>query len=36
MNEGGFPISFAIIISTVIIAIFGLIGIIVAKVLVGF
>ena len=33
MNEGGFPISFAIIITTVIISVFGLVGLIVVKVL---
>ena len=36
MNEGGFPISFAIIITAVIVSVFGLVGLILGKVLVGF
>jgi hypothetical protein len=36
MNEGGFPISFAIIITAVIVSVFGLVGLILSKVLVGF
>ncbi len=36
MNEGGFPTSFAVIITAVIISIFGLVGLVLSKVLVGF
>jgi hypothetical protein len=36
MNEGGFPIGFCIIIIAVMVMIFGLTGIIIGKVLVGF
>ena len=36
MNEGGFPIGFCIIIIAVMVIIFGLTGLILAKVLVGF
>jgi hypothetical protein len=36
MNEGGFPIGFCIIIIAVMVMIFGLTGLIIGKVLVGF
>ena len=36
MNEGGFPIGFAIMIIAVMVMIFGLTGLIIGKVLVGF
>ena len=36
MGEGGFPTSFAVIITAAILSIFGLMGLIVSKVLVGF
>ena len=36
MNEGGFPISFSIIIIAVMVLIFSITGLIIGKVLVGF
>ena len=36
MNEGGFPIGFCIIIIAVMVMVFGLTGLILGKILVGF
>ncbi len=35
MNEGGFPLSFAIIIGSVVLSVFALVAIIVARVVLG-
>lgn len=36
MNDGGFPAGFAIIIAAVVLSAFGIVGVIVGRVLVGF
>jgi hypothetical protein len=36
MNEGGFPVAFGILLAAAILSAFGIVGMIVGKVLVGF